>query len=456
MARGLRDVWWLAAVVLGACLGSPALAQTSPQSPVQVQPAPPGTPLTLEDALAQGLANSQRLAEFEARAAAAAASEQGRAAARLPSVSLLGGYTRTNHVTEFSVFAPGGPRTVIYPDVPDNYRTRVDLQWPIYTAGHLDALERAAKAEHDATGEDLTAARADLRLEITRAFWALVTAREAEQVVAKALDVIGAHVSDLRTRLDQGLIPPNDVLTAEAQESRQRLLFIQAANQRGITEADLQRLLGPGAPGHIEPQSSLAVPEPATGAADTLIAQARQQRPERHALDDCVSAAKERTTAAERAAWPQLFVAGGYDYARPNPRIFPRAAQWEDSWDVSVNASWSLWDGGRNRAERAEAAALARAAEARAGDFDQQLVFEVRQRRLEVDSSRAAITTAADGVRAATEAYRVVGDRFRAGVATNTDVLDAESDLLQAQLEQTRALASARLADARLARAIGQ
>ena len=38
---------------------------------------------------------------------------------------------------------------------------------------------------------------------------------------------------------------------------------------------------------------------------------------------------------------------GGYDYARPNPRIFPRAERWEDSWDASVNLSWTLWDGGR-------------------------------------------------------------------------------------------------------------
>jgi outer membrane protein TolC len=35
-------------------------------------------------------------------------------------------------------------------------------------------------------------------------------------------------------------------------------------------------------------------------------------------------------------------------------------------------------------------------------------------------------------------------------------VLDAASDLLQAELARTRALANARLAEARLARAIGQ
>ena len=42
---------------------------------------------------------------------------------------------------------------VIYPDIPDNFRTRLDFQWPIYTAGRLDALARAAQAEVEAERE---------------------------------------------------------------------------------------------------------------------------------------------------------------------------------------------------------------------------------------------------------------------------------------------------------------
>jgi outer membrane protein len=115
-----------------------------------------------------------------------------------------------------------------------------------------------------------------------------------------------------------------------------------------------------------------------------------------------------------------------------------------------------LWDGGRVRASRAEADAAARAAASRAADFDRMLAFEVQQRQLELESSRAAIAVADDGVRAATEARRVVGERFSAGVATSTDVLDAQTDLLAADLARTRALANARIAEARLARAVGK
>ena len=59
-------------------------------------------------------------------------------------------------------------------------------------------------------------------------------------------------------------------------------------------------------------------------------------------------------------------------------------------------------------------------------------------------------------MRAAAEARRVVGERYRAGVISQTEVLEAEVALLQAQLDRTRALANVHLAEARLARAVGR
>jgi hypothetical protein len=54
--------------------------------------------------------------------------------------------------------------------VPDNYRTRLDFAWPIYTGGRADALTRAAQAEADASESDLLAAQADLRHELAKIF----------------------------------------------------------------------------------------------------------------------------------------------------------------------------------------------------------------------------------------------------------------------------------------------
>ena len=412
--------------------------------------------ITLDEAVTRTVANSYRLAELQARRQGAEAAEAGRAAASLPSLALAGGYMRTNHVDEFAITQPVLGRRIIYPDVPDNYRARIDLNWPVYSGGRAEALERAATAELHAAGEDLTAARLDLRLEAARAFWALVSATETEHVLTRSLDSMAAHLRDLRSRFAQGLIPPNDVLSAEAQESRQRGLAIEARNTRAISEADLRRLIGLETRDRIRPLATLDGPATSPSSPEDLLAEARTARPERRALSNRFDASRAREDAARAAARPQVGVNAGYDYARPNPRIFPREGSWQDSWDVSVNVNWTLWDGGRHRADQAEAAAASRAIDARAADFDRQVTFEVQQRWLELDSSRAAIGAAIDGVRSATEARRVVSERFSAGVIASSELIDADLAVLQAELDLTRARANARLAEARLERAIGR
>jgi outer membrane protein len=430
--------WGLTSLLLlGLC--APAAAQT----PLR---------LTLADALARGLDASHRVTEIGARQEAAEAVAEQRKAASLPQVALLAGYTRTNHVDEFGI--PGG--RVIYPDIPDNVRSRVDLQWPIYTGGRLPALARAASAEAGAIAQDREAARADLRLEITRAYWAVITARASVDVVNQALARMSAHLTDVRNQLSVGLVPPSDVLSLEAQQARQQQLLIEARNMAETAALDFRRLIGLDPDASFELADRLDAPGTVSPEINALVEAARANRAERKALEIRVEGFNERLTAAEAGRMPLIATVGGYDVARPNPKIFPRQAAWKPSWDLGVNLSWSLFDGGRSRAEVAEAAANRKAAEERLKDFDVNVGTEVRQRALDLGAARASIAAADIGVRSATEARRVIAERFSAGVATNTDVIDAQVALLQAELDRTRALANAKLAEARLDRALGR
>jgi outer membrane protein TolC len=170
--------------------------------------------LGIDDAINRGIQASHRLAEIDARRTASVAAVQARSAAERPVVSLQAGYTRTNNIDEFALPDPsaGGQLVTLYADVPNNYRTRIDLQWPIYTGGRTDALERAARAETDALGHDRSAAQADLKLEITRAYWSVVTAQASARVLEQALTRMEAHLADARSRLQGGLVPQTDVL----------------------------------------------------------------------------------------------------------------------------------------------------------------------------------------------------------------------------------------------------
>ena len=412
--------------------------------------------LSLAEAQDRAVAASHRLAEARARAGTAEAEVAVRQAADRPLVGFGAGYTRTNHVVPFSFPGPGGRPMVVYPDAPNNYRTRLDLQWPIYNGGQTDALERAARAEASAATADVAAAQADLRLEVARAFWALVTARATAAVLDRSVARAQANVADVRERLNAGLIPPNEVASAEAQESHQRMLLIETRNQGEQSSAELARLIGENVVQRIEPAADLELGAPASASLPELIANAQSTRDERRAMELRITAAEEQVAAALGSRRPAVAIASGFDYARPNPKIFPRTDRWDESWDAGISATVALWDGGRARAAAAQARTLVDAARQRLAEFDSVVALDIRQRLLDIDSGRAALVAADDSVRAATEARRVVGERYQAGVAIQTEVLDADVALLQAELDRTRAIASVRFAEARLTRALGK
>ncbi len=133
---------------------------------------------------------------------------------------------------------------VVYPDIPNNFLRRVGFQWPIYTSGRTDALERAAEAEASAVGAEIDGVRADLRFEIARAYWAAVTAREAVRVLEESTARADAQLGDARQRFKVGLIPPNEVSSLEAQRSREQAQFFEARNIRESALIDLRRLIG--------------------------------------------------------------------------------------------------------------------------------------------------------------------------------------------------------------------
>ena len=446
------------AMATAAWAAAPASAQSAEALRAKAEaPASPASTvrLTLDEAVARAVAVSHRIGEGRARQDAAAAAIDGRAAANMPTVSAMAGYVRTNHIVPFGL-PPEKPTAIIYPDIPDNWRTRIDMQWPVYTFGRFESLERAARSEFAAAEKDVDTFTADVRFDAARAFWALVTATESVRVVEEALALIEAHLRDVKNMREAGLLAPNDVLSVEARRSRQQVQLIEARNMRDVAGADLRRVTG------IEPGVAITIDAnlegPAAGVAtyEDLLSDARAHRPERQALQARVDAIGGRRDAAAAGLKPILAVGAGFDYAKPNPRIFPRTNEWHTSWDVGVNFVWPLWDGGRVKADVAEAAANRRAVEQRLAEFDTVLDFEVKQRQLDVTASRESIRAASDEVASAAEARRVVAERFKAGLVTTTEVLDAQQALLIAQFDRTRALANARLAEARLDRALGR
>ena len=282
--------------------------------------------LTLDEAIAQATANSHRLGELRAREAAARAAADQRGAAQKPIVTTQLGYQRTNHVDEFGFLTPEGGFRVLYPDVPDNYRARIELQWPIYTGGRLQALERAARAEAEFSGQELATARADLKLEVTRAFWALLTARESAARARRGAQAGGRAARRRAVRASTRGSCRRTMCCRSRRSARGRQVsLIEAKNLAAVTEADLARLIGAGDGAAISLDAVLEPPgAPQTADPAALLTEARAGRTERAGLQIRTRIAEERQTAARAGRLPAVSLVTGFDYARPNPRIFPR------------------------------------------------------------------------------------------------------------------------------------
>jgi outer membrane protein TolC len=417
-------------------------------------------PLTLDEAISRGVANAPRLAEVRAREAAAESIIASRNAIRLPTITANGEYFRTNHVEPFGVVQPIGGLTVVFPDIPNNFRVGADVNVPLYPMRAAEAFVESARADRRAVAAEGRAQAEDVRLEVARAYWTLVTARESVSVLEQALRRTDAQVADVKTRVDTGLLPPNDLLTAQAQRARQSVQLIQARNAAAFAEADLARLIGLDSGQSIVPATAVdqAMPGAAGLAAqpvEKLAGLARERRGERTALLERQQSLRASADSVVGASEPRIAARAGVQPARPNQIFVPRTDEWRTSWNVGVQMTWLLWDSGKAKADRAIATAQADAVGHQIEAQDDLMVLEIRQRLWDLEAARAALTASGEAVVAATEARRVVQERFSAGVATSTELLDAEVALLEAELERTRLAASLRLNEARLIRSVG-
>jgi outer membrane protein len=113
--------------------------------------------------------------------------------------------------------------------------------------------------------------------------------------------------------------------------------------------------------------------------------------------------------------------------------------------------NWKILDGGKSNAASAQARAQADALRAQLTDLESRIAFDVTARRLDLDSPIAGRQAVAQrGIEAARDALRVARDRFREGVLTSSELLDAETRLLRAELEATQTEGQIQVATAQL------
>jgi outer membrane protein len=425
-------------------------------------PARAQTPLvlTVDEAVRRAEAHAPRLAEGRAREASASSSVTALKALGWPTAGVTAQYARLNHIDEFRIPDGTGGSRVLFPDIPNTYRARAEISMPLLSFGRVSTNVAAAESDVRAARADLRSTSSDVRLDATRAYWTLAIARENVRVLVQALARTDAWVGDVQARVDAGLLPPNDVLSARAARARQEVRLLQARNDASMAELDLARLIGEPPGAALETSTpvtlwSARAAELAAMPAAQVVNQALSLRSERESLTARSDGLRQAAKAALANMNPYVVGLAAIEPARPNARFVPPVDAWRTSWVIDFKLTWPIFDGGRSKAQAASLTSQAAAVEARLSELDAAIALDVRQRLLDMAFAQAAIAAADEGIAAATEARRVVEERFRAGVATSTEVLDAQLALTEAELERTRLQAGLRLTEARLLRAVG-
>jgi outer membrane protein TolC len=380
-------------------------------------------------------------------------------AARLPVLTANAGYTRHSAVPEFGVPTdnPNEPVFILFPNIQNHYRVNLSVSQPIYTGGAISASREAARRDESAATWSQTRTALDLGFSARTLYWSAVAAAAGVDVAEAQLKRTQRLVDDARALREAGMAVNADVFAAEARFSAAEVDIIRTRNEEAQAMERLRSLLGiaPGTLINLAGAGTEEVPSPPSPRTD-LEEAALDSRPELKITDAYIEVLGARARSVNAVRRPTVAATGQYLLARPNQRFLPPVDERNDSWSVGIAASWRFFDGSRTKEQVATVQAEQRAMQHDRSELERQIRLEVATARLELESALKAIASA-DASAAAAQAWEEASsERYAAGIAMLSELLDAQADLAAAELAQVRSRASAWLADAALRRAVGR
>lgn len=379
--------------------------------------------------------------------------------ARLPIISVNAAVARQNGVPEFAapVDGPGQPPVVFYPNIENTYSADLTLNQPIYTGGAITANREAARMDESAATWSQSLTALELGYSARVEYWTAVAASAGVDVAEAQVKRARRLLEDARALRDAGMAVNADVFAAEARVAAAEVDVIRAQNEEEKTLARLRSLLGmdEAATIRLADASTDQVP-PHPPSLTGLQQQALEYRPEIKMTDARIAGLGARARAIDAARLPAVGATGQYLVVRPNQRYFPLVDEANDSWRVGVAASWKVFDGNQTRARAAGVEAEQRALQQDRGELERRIRLEVETTRLELESALRAVGAADASATAAAAWEEASSERYAAGLALLSELLDAQADLTAAQAAQVRTRVTAWIADATLERAVGR
>jgi outer membrane protein len=234
----------------------------------------------------------------------------------------------------------------------------------------------------------------------------------------------------------------------ELQNEKQRLL--EAENDRETSLFGLSKLLNLDPRQRIELGDSLSFFDTPQPEVEPSMEAALAERQEWKSLQSQIKSAKFQKSASQDLRLPSLRFDGNFDYVGTSGNTTLPTYTYEAS------VSLPLFTGGRIRAEVVRADLEIRKLEQQQADLRNQIALDVKTALLNLSSARSEVQVANLGVQLSREEVDQARDRFKAGVANNIEVIQAQDSLSRANDNQIAALYRFNQARADLARSVGQ
>jgi outer membrane protein len=241
-----------------------------------------------------------------------------------------------------------------------------------------------------------------------------------------------------------------DTLRANVELQNEKQALLVAETDRDSSLFGLSRFL------NLDPRREIALsdslsffdtPQPDVNAS---LDEALAARQEWKALDSQVKAAEHDKKASQDLRLPTLRVDGNWAYegTRLNNGI--------PVYDYQASFDLPLFTGGRTHAEIVKSDLQLKVLDEQKADLRNQISLDVKTALLNLKSARNQVAVSTLGVQLAKEEVDQARDRFKAGVANNIEVIQAQDALARGNDNEIAALYRFNQARADYARSIGQ
>lgn len=347
---------------------------------------------------------------------------------------------------------PGSPRGKLIGPF-DVYDLRLQLNQTLLDFASAARVRAAraqlagAQADSGLAAEGAVGATALAYLRAVRAR-AVVAARQSDSSLAAEL------VALAQAQKDAEVGTQIDVIRARTQLVASTGALVVARNQSERARIDLARSLGLASDAAIALTDTLSAALPVISlpeARDSLISLALAQRPDLGVEAARGLAARRTATAISAERLPRVSLEA--DYGANGVAL--RGGDAIATRQIALQVSVPILDGFRREGRRAEQQAVVRASDVRIGELQRQVAADVDGARLDLGSAQQQEAIALERLSLAQEELNQARERFKAGVAGNIEVIEAQASLVRARDTDIDARFTAAAAQVALARAAG-